>query len=354
MIVRQDNPLNAEPSLQELCHSPATPVEFFFIRNHGNIPSVDPEAYRLSIENAPVPILLSLDDIQHRYEKITIEATLQCAGNRREGLMAVKPIPGEVSWDAAAISNATWSGARLRDVLREAGIASSDQQLFVAFEGLDDIKRQDRRIRFGGSIPIDKALSKEVILAYEMNGAPLAPEHGFPLRAVVPGYIGARSVKWLSRIMVQAAPSDNYFQSHAYKLFSPNVTSETVDWDTGLMLGEMSINAVICWPQDGMTIQAGEIEVRGYSIAGGNRYVARVDVSADGGKSWINADLLGDPKPWRWRLWVARLILTSGEHQLVVHALDSAANTQPEDARSIWSFKGYMNNAWHRVNVKVA
>ncbi len=354
LIVRQDNPFNAEPSLEALCQSPVTPVELFFIRSHGNMPSVDPVEYRLSIENTPIPLLLSLDDIQHRFAKVTVEATLQCAGNRRQGLMAVQPIPGEVDWDSAAISNSTWSGVRLRDVLEAAGIRATDQQLFVAFEGLDETERHNQRIHFGGSIPIDKALSPEVILAYEMDEEPLPPAHGFPLRAVVPGYIGARNVKWLSRIMVQAMPSDNYFQSHAYKLFAPNITSETADWEAGLMLGEMSINSVICWPHNGMTIPSGTIEVRGYAIAGGNRYVARVDVSDDGGQSWITADLLGDARPWTWRFWRARLTLTPGEHQLAVRAVDSAANTQPENARSIWNFKGYMNNAWHRVTVMVA
>ncbi len=351
MIVRQDDPFNAEPSLEALCQSSVTPVELFFIRSHGNMPSVDPVEYRLSIENTPVPLLLSLDDIKHRFAKVTVEATLQCAGNRRQELMAVQPIPGEVPWDAAAISNSTWSGVRLGDVLKVAGIQATDQQFFVAFEGLDETERHNKRIHFGGSIPIDKALSKEVILAYEMDGAPLKPSHGFPLRVVVPGYIGARNVKWLSRIMVHAMPSDNYFQSHAYKLFAPNITAETVDWDAGLMLGEMSINSVICWPHNGMTIPAGIIGVRGYAIAGGNRHVARVDVSVDGDQSWITADLLGDARPWTWRFWRAGLSLTPGEHQLAVRAVDSAANTQPENARSIWNFKGYTNNAWHRVTV---
>jgi len=354
LVVHQDDPLNAEPPLEALCQSPVTPVDLFFIRNHGNMPAVDPAAYRLSVENTPFPLSLSLEDIQHRFDKVTVEATLQCAGNRRHELTAVQPIPGELEWDAAAISNATWSGARLRDVLLAAGIdPAADQQLFVAFEGLDETERHNRRIHFGGSIPIDKALCPEVILAYEMNGAPLTPAHGFPLRIVVPGYIGARNVKWLSRIMVQAMPSDNYFQSHAYKLFAPNVTPETVVWDSGLMLGEMSINAVICWPHNAMAIPAGAIEVRGYAIAGGNRHVARVDVSVDGGQSWNSADLLGDARPWTWRFWRALLNLTPGEHKLVVRAVDSAANTQPEDVRSIWNFKGYMNNAWHRVTVKV-
>ncbi len=113
----------------------------------------------------------------------------------------------------------------------------------------------------------------------------------------------------------------------------------------------MSINSVICWPHNGMTIPAGVIEVRGYAIAGGNRHVARVDVSVDGDLSWITADLLGDARPWTWRFWRAGLSLTPGEHQLAVRAVDSAANTQPENARGIWNFKGYMNNAWHRVTV---
>ncbi len=354
MIVYQDKPFNAGPPLELLCQSPNTPIDLFFVRNHGDVPSVDSATYHLSIDGAPHSLSLSLDELQHRFPKVTLEATLQCAGNRRREFMTVQSIPDELAWGADAIGSAVWSGARLRDVLFAARIdREPDQALHVAFEGLDRIVQRDQYSHFGGSISIDKALSPEVILAYEMNGEPLAPVHGFPLRVVVPGYIGARSIKWLSHITIQRTPSANYFQAHAYKLFPPNVQPATANWDTGLMLCEMPVNAVICSPPNGAALPTGSIVVQGYAIAGGNRYVARVDLSTDDGQSWTTVDLSDAAQPWTWRLWQTRLNPAHGECQIVVRAVDSAANTQPEDVRSIWNFKGYVNNAWHRVKIMI-
>jgi sulfite oxidase len=186
-----------------------------------------------------------------------------------------------------------------------------------------------------------------------MNGAPLPPVHGFPLRLVAPGYIGARSVKWLKSITVQSAPSDNYFQAHAYKLFPPHIDKETVRWERGLMLGEMSLTSAICEPAAGARIPAGSALVRGYAMVGGERQVARVEVSADGGASWTEAQLLGDARAWTWRLWEAEVEMTRGRRTLIVRAVDSAANSQPPSVDQVWNFKGYMNNAWHRVDIDV-
>ncbi len=353
LIVRHDDPFNAGPPLDVLCQSDITPTELFFVRNHGDVPQIVPDTYRFTIEGAPRALSLSLADLRRQFTPVTVAATLQCAGNRRQELMAYQPIPGELGWDEAAISHATWRGVCLRDVLLAAGIEQDDRAWHVAFEGFDQTERLNCTFNFGGSIPIEKALNPEVILAYEMNDAPLTAQHGFPLRVVVPGYIGARSVKWLKRIVVQAVPSANYFQAQAYRLFAPQVTPDNVDWNSGLMLGEMSVNAVIGTPANGAELPAGSIEVRGYAIAGGDRRVARVDLSLDEGRSWITADLGGDDQPWTWRLWSARLNLAPGEHTLIARAIDSAANTQPEAISSVWNFKGYMNNAWHRVQLTV-
>ncbi len=351
LIVRHEDPYNAGPPLELLCKSHITPNELFFVRNHGDVPQIDPVAYRFTVEGTPQPLSLSLPELRRQFTQVTVAATLQCAGNRRQELMAYKPIPGELGWGAEAISHATWNGARLRDVLLAAGVEQMDQARHVAFDGFDRTERLNRTISFGGSIPLEKALHPEVLLAYEMNETPLTPLHGAPLRVVAPGYIGARSVKWLRRIVVQAAPSDNYFQAHAYRLFPPSVTPDNVAWDDGLMLGEMSVNAVICVPQSNTVAPAGTIDVRGYAMAGGNRHVARVELSTDDGRSWRVADLDGDDRPWSWRLWSAQVTLQAGDHFLVVRAIDSAANLQPEEIRSVWNFKGYMNNAWHRIRL---
>jgi len=264
--------------------------------------------------------------------------------------MEVAPIPGEEPWSGGAIGNAEWSGALLTEVLQAAGVYPEVRH--VAFTGLDEIEMGDQSFGFGGSIPVEKAMSPEVLLAYEMNGEPLTPGHGFPLRVVAPGYIGARSVKWLANIRVQEEPSSNYYQTHAYKLFPPQVDEETADWSKGLMLGELSVNSVICQPADEEMLPAGPVSVRGYAVTGGDRSVERVDVSIDGGESWMSAVLLEEKGPWAWRLWEASVDLDPGEYELVARAWDSAANTQPELSEQIWNFKGYMENSWHRVRVR--
>lgn len=378
-IVHTTSPYNAEPPLELLRENFITPRELFYVRNHGNIPEIDANHFRLRVNGMVERELeLSLDTIRNDFPKRTVMATLQCAGNRRDQLIALKEIPGEVAWQAGAIGNAFWSGVPLKEVLNAAGMGVGAE--YVAFLGADDVMRHDENVGFGGSVAIDKALSNQVLLAYEMNGEPLEPVHGFPLRVLTPGYIGARSVKWLTQISVQAAPSKNYFQAHAYQLFPPQVNAENADWNAGLQLGELAVNCVITSPREGDVFspapsqeeERGGILVQGYAVTGGGRKIARVDVSSDGGNSWTTANISQADQwtrhqtpremtnevraelSWAWTFWDARLNLSQGEHELVARAFDSASNTQPEDARHIWNFKGYMNNAWHRVQLKAS
>ena len=223
----------------------------------------------------------------------------------------------------------------------------------VAFTGLDTAQLEGHTFKVGSSIPLDKAQSPEVLLAYAMNGEPLSARHGFPLRVVVPGYAGIRSIKWLGEIRLQAEPSDSYTYAHDYKLFPPGVAKEAADWDAGLPIGELSLTSAICAPLNGAPLPAGLVCVRGYAMAGGDRDVARVDVSADGGRTWTTATLSPEGSRWTWRFWECTLDLPAGRRDLVARAYDTAANTQPEDPAPLWNFGGYMNNAWHRVTVHV-
>jgi sulfite oxidase len=283
-------------------------------------------------------------------EQSEVEATLQCAGNRRTDLFALGDIPGEVAWGDEAISHGVWSGVFLEKLLERANVNPGAEH--VEFIGLDEIEQGGKSFGFGGSIPLWKALVGEVLVATKMNGEPLSPNHGFPARIVVPGYVGARSVKWVAQINLLAEPSTNYFQAHAYKLFPSSARPDTVDWDKGLMLGEQSINSAICNPTATDRLTAGSVTISGYAFAGGERSVARVDVSVDGGKSWVEASL-GESRRWSWRLWTVTVELTDGEHEIVSRAWDSAGNSQPESPKQTWNFKGYMNNAWSRVVVRV-
>lgn len=349
-IVHDRQPFNAEPPLRALRRSFVTPDDLFYARNHGSIPEA-PEDYRLTVHGlVKEELSISLGDLRDGFRKKEQVAVMQCAGNRRDGLMRWAEIPGETPWGAGAIGNAAWAGASLSEVLAVAGVGEGARH--TAFTGLDEVKGEDGSFNYGSSIPLEKALGPEVLLAYEMNGEPLLPEHGFPLRVVVPGYYGARSVKWLSEISVRSAPSDNYFQAHEYKLFPPNITAETVDYSGGLMLGEVQVNAVICEPGEDEVLAAGPVAVRGYAVAGGGRRVERVDLSTDEGRTWIQARLReGADDPWAWTFWEATLELGPGEHRIVVRALDSSAATQPATAGEVWNFKGYANNSWHSMGV---
>jgi sulfite oxidase len=218
----------------------------------------------------------------------------------------------------------------------------------VGFEGADVSPEAKPAQRFGGSIPLDKASRSEVLLAWAMNGEPLEAVHGAPLRVVVPGYIGARSVKWLERIELRSEPWAGYFQDVVYRLLPADGTPGP---GAGMPLGLVALNSDVLSPRDGQTVAAGAVEVRGYAFAGGDRYVSRVDVSTDGGASWTQASLLEDLGRWAWRHWSITLDLPAGEHELLVRAWDSSAATQPEDEAALWNPKGYVNNARPKVRV---
>ncbi len=200
-------------------------------------------------------------------------------------------------------------------------------------------------------MPLGKALGPEVLLAYEMNGEPLPPVHGAPLRALVPGYIGARSVKWLSRIEVLREPSENYFQTRAYRLSPADVDEpEAIDWSQAVMLGELPVNSVICDPADGDEVPAGRLTVAGWAMAGGGRTVERVDLSGDGGLSWARCEVLRGER-WAWCLWGGEVELAPGATALVVRAPRLGRAAPARAPRAVWNAKGYANNAWHRIGV---
>jgi sulfite oxidase len=348
-IVYETDPLNGGPPLEVLRQNVITPNDQFYIRNHGTVPEIDPRVYRLRIEGQVAqPLELSLGDLE-TFSRCTVAATLQCAGNRRQEMQRIKPIPNEVQWNTEAISHADWSGVLLRDVLERAGVVAGVEH--VAFQGSDGTAKAPAG--FGGSIPLHVALSTPVLLADTMNGQPLSRAHGYPLRIVVPGYVGARSVKWLSRIVLQRQPSENYYQQYAYRLLPPSATPENVDWDSGLMLGEMPVNSLIWQPLEGERLSEGAVTVRGTAFVGGGRTVERVDVSADGGRMWSQAQFMTEAQPYVWRLWEASLVLSPGAHELIARAWDSGANPQPERVESLWNFKGYMNNAYYRIRVNI-
>jgi sulfite oxidase len=346
LVVHTEEPFNAETGLESLT-DPVTPTDAFYVRGHGPVPEIDPGAWRLRVGGlVQRELSLSLETLREAFRERSVTATLQCAGNRRAGLVAIRDIPGESPWGPGATGTATWTGVALADVLALAGPQREASD--VGFEGVDVSPEAKPAQRFGGSIPLDKASRSEVLLAWAMNGEPLEAVHGAPLRVVVPGYIGARSVKWLERIELRSEPWAGYFQDVVYRLLPADGTPGP---GAGMPLGLVALNSDVLSPRDGQTVAAGAVEVRGYAFAGGDRYVSRVDVSTDGGASWTQASLLEDLGRWAWRHWSITLDLPAGEHELLVRAWDSSAATQPEDEAALWNPKGYVNNARPKVRV---
>jgi len=351
MVVHEADPYNAEPQVGALDGRFITAADTFYTRNHGPVPDLEPTRWRLRVDGlVDRPLELGLDDLRSRFPERHVTATLQCAGARRAAMHAVRPIPGEALWGPTATSTAQWTGVALSDVLASAGVQGDAAH--VAFDASDVSELADPPQGFGGSVPLAKACSEEVLLAWGMNGEPLPAVHGGPVRVVVPGYIGARSVKWVERVTVQAAPSDNYFQAVAYRLLPADLDPDAAGPGDGLSLGPVALNSDVLHPADGAVVPAGTTRVSGYAFAGGDRSVARVDVSSDGGSTWVQAEIT-ESGPWTWCLWSATLLLAPGPAEVVVRAWDDTAAAQPESAGPLWNPKGYVNNSWGRVRLDV-
>ena len=271
-IVHQEAPLNAEPPREALAGAPITPIERFYVRNHGPVPE---NTGALRIDGlVRRPHELSLDDLR-ALPRRELTATLQCAGNRRADLLKWRDIPGEAPWGPGATGTARWAGAALADVLALAGVDRA--AAYVGLTGADHAEEADPPQNYEISIPLAKAIAPEVLLAWEMNGVPLEPVHGAPLRAIVPGYIGARSVKWLERIELRAEPSDGYYQATAYRMLPEDGEPAR---GAGFPLGEVALNSDFLSAR----CENGRAELEGYAFAGGSRCVERVEVSVAGGR----------------------------------------------------------------------
>ena len=347
MIIHSAVPYNAEPALEQLSHAFYTDQSLFYVRSHGTIPDIDASQYRLRVTGQTLqPSSFSLAEIQ-AFEHVTIDAVLQCAGNRRADLNAIAPVSGD-PWNAGAIGNARWTGARLADVLRACGL-QLEHDLHVEFSAADDIEIEGDRFKYAVSIPIKTVESHDVLLAWSMNGEILTREHGFPLRVVVPGLAGVRSPKWLTHIAITESPSTGHMQAKDYKLFPPDSKKGSEDWEHAITINLLPLNSAICEPAANVQVSAGKTAFRGWAMATGSSRVVRVDLSIDNGSSWHVADLVDDGESkWSWTRWHAVLDLPKGQITALVRAWDNAGQSQPSKARDLWNFKGYLSAAWHR------
>jgi len=368
--IHSQKPFNAEPPLTLLVDNFITPTELFYVRNHLPVPEVD-NAHQLEVAIfGNDRLILNVEDLKTKYPQHTVTAVLQCAGNRRSEMNKVKMVKG-IGWAQGAIGNSTWKGPRLRDVLLAAGIKEHEdnEKLQVQFEGQDI---DPASMPYGSSIPLSKALDPrcDVILAVEMNGEPLTRDHGFPIRVIIPGTVGARWVKWLTRIDISEEESESHWQRNDYKSFSPSTDWDTVDFTKAPAIQELPVTSVVCEPLNHQVVSLdkdGKLALRGYAWSGGGRSVVRVDVSIDEGKQWHTAQLIDDytapslNRRWAWTRWQASVqpdpaaaaaaAAAAGEREVWVRAVDSSYNSQPENMDHIWNLRGVMAVAYHKIKI---
>ena len=327
-----------------------TPVSHFFVRNHMHEPTelsadLNHNDWRLTIGGeVEKPLTLTLAELS-KLETHSVVNTLECAGNGRS--LHRPQVPG-VQWGKGAVSTARFSGPRLRDVLQRTGVKPTGKH--VMFRGLDEVP--GKVPPFIRSIPIEKALDADTLVATHMNGAPLTKHHGFPARALAPGWIGAASCKWLTEIKVLESEFAGNFMSPAYRFpDQPGKPGEAVKPEDTHPLTALSVKSVISGPLDGAKLKAGKVAVHGAAWAG-EADVVKVEVSTDGGASWNAASLGHDQAHYAWRLWSYEWTAKSGDYSVLSRATDSQGRTQP--ATAVWNPSGYLYNAADQVKSHVA
>jgi DMSO/TMAO reductase YedYZ molybdopterin-dependent catalytic subunit len=326
-VVRRADPINCEVRIPRLAEGLLTPNDRFYIRNHFPLPEVVARTWRLKVHGlVKEPQAISLPQLM-RMRGETIPATLECAGNGRS--LFKPPIEGE-QWALGAVSSAEWTGIPIFDVLDQAGI--EPRATHLVFRGADGFER---------ALSIEEAHEEPLLLAFGMNGEPLPPMHGYPLRAIVPAWYAVASVKWLTEIEVADHPFDGYFQVQRY-VYERSSGSEPVRYQ--------KVRSLITDPEDGATIHAGDVTIRGLAWSG--RFpLGQVHVSIDQGE-WLQATLQGLPDRYAWRLWqLDSRIEKTGPASIRARAKDINREFQPEQAE--WNRLGYGNNSIQTVTVTV-
>ena len=337
-------PIDSDPYIgetpQESLQAWLTPNKMFYVRNHFSTPQTDDSTGKLHIEgHVSRPLTLDIADI-FELPKRTMPVTIECAGNNRSDLDP--SVPGN-PFQNGAISNAMWAGAALRDVLDMVDI--EDGAVEVLFEGFDSGKPEPdvEVIPYLRSMPVDVALHPDTLLAYEMNGEPLPVEHGYPLRLIVPGWYGMASVKWLSRIEILDHAFEGFFQTDRY----------IIEQDDGpaIPLSSIYVKSLISNPQQGDVLRSGTVAVAGVAWSG-SAYIKKVEVSDDGGNTWILAELVGPCERYTWQQWQFSWTPASpGHYTLVARAEDEAGNIQPLETK--WNRLGYAINGVKPICVTI-
>jgi DMSO/TMAO reductase YedYZ molybdopterin-dependent catalytic subunit len=344
LVVVTADPFNAETQLE---NQPGvlTPNPAFYVRNHFALPRIDLAGWRLTIDGEVAsPLALTYDALRTLPSR-SLLVTLECAGNGRRALDP--PADGE-PFGYGVASTAEWTGVPLRMVLEAAGLRPTAREiLFVGADSGSNPEAGGATMTFERSLPVERALHPDTLLAYAMNGETLPATHGFPLRLVVPGWYGVAAVKWLMRMRVLAAPFAGFFQRERYVMAHPERGEATAT-----PLTVIPPRSVLVAPVDGARLLRGEQRLRGLAWSG-QAPVERVEVSVDNGRVWRTADWTSEPAHYAWRAWGYGWEATSpGPVTLLSRAVDGAGHTQPATAE--WNRLGYANNAIQVVCVTVA
>jgi DMSO/TMAO reductase YedYZ molybdopterin-dependent catalytic subunit len=321
-----------------------TPLGLHYLLIHFDIPAADERDWRLEVGGrVRTPLALTMDELRRR-PAVTTPVTLECAGN---GRARMDPRPVSQPWLEEAVGTAEWTGTPLAPLLEEADVDGGAAE--VVFGGADRGVQGGLEHDYERSLPLQEALREEVLLAYEVNGRPLPPQHGYPLRLVVPGWYGMASVKWLRRVTVVAEPFTGYQQSGSYLIHAS-------EEDPGVPVTRIEARSLLEPPgipefeSRARFLTPGCHLLRGRAWSG-RAPISRVEVSTDGGRSWRDAALGERRSRWAWVGWSLPWEATTGVHELCSRASDEAGNTQPLDRP--WNTGGYANNAVQRIPVTV-
>ncbi|KAJ3051859.1 hypothetical protein HK097_007131, partial [Rhizophlyctis rosea] len=364
------HPMNAEPPLTELMrYGLVTPNMVHYIRNHGAVPFLEWGTHQVEVCGmVERPTKFNMDEIAEM-PWINIPVTVACDGNRRGEVNMIKRSTG-FTWGAGALATSYWKGVPLAYLLKQVGVKEGAK--YVCFEGSDHLPNG----AYGTSLTLSYVMDErnDAMIAYEMNGRALPPDHGYPCRTILPGHIGGRTVKWLKKIIVSDKESTSWYHWHDNRFIPPHITSadeaERDKWwyqsDTLLLAGPLQ--SVITQPSHGQRLPLAElgrdgreIEIAGYAYCGGGRKVSLVQVSIDGGRVWKYATrrFLEQPMRWegeRWWTWchwtvnVNALELLQSQ-EVRVRAFDSSHTTQPDEP--VWNLGGFQNNSIYKVKLAI-
>jgi len=328
----------------EALHYDVTPAGMHYLLTHYDIPAIVPDSHTLIFDGlVERPMTVSLDDLKARPRR-THHVTLECAGN---GRALLQPRPVSQPWLSEAVGSAEWTGTPLAPILREVGIGSDARD--IVFTGADHGVEKGVEQDYQRGLPLAEALRDDVLLAYEMNGQPLLPQHGAPLRLVVPGWYGMAHVKWLTRVTVIDKEFDGYQNAIAYRV------RQDAD-DPGVPLTRIQPRALVRPPgfPDFMSrtrvLRAGTTTVDGRAWSG-HGPITSVEVTLDGGETWSPAELQEQGQPYAWRGWRWSWDAQPGRYVLGARAADATGRVQPVDAS--WNRGGFANNSVQRIQVAV-